>query len=734
MLLFTDGFERFHHSALHLKWPVFYTFNQTPNFEHTLPAVVTGDDAFGKPHARKNGRALCFTRSASYSSGASSGGLLGTTVRKSRQLFFGFAFKTYSVGVSFFLNFYSRTPQRRGNFNGSVASVLPPASPLYNAGPIYGPYGVSAIPVSGYVVSSLKLTIVNSTTISCSWFSNDTAKTTKIGQHNTVGSLVNGDYRYVQAGISVVGGSDNPPNGWCETRIGNRGSSQRFDDVRFVDFGSSYGHYIDFVSLGIFIPPTGSSAWIDDVYICNDEGDVNNQFLGNCIVRSAIPELDGFYNSSEPINGGPSRKGCVSSDFFGLDEMPHPVPDPATNPSFIPWTKPLESYIRLYNEGDKQSFKFSNIHFDGSEPQIYGMIEHSVVRTVISNHGKTSISPFIRVDGIDYDGNQEHFPLVSGWSARYLSFDNKDLAWLSTGFFSPIFNSFVLSVADIGYRLERAVNNLYFSSPAVIRYNVSYDVTIYDELPVSDFCHRHIDEYITVSFNSHDDSDYEKTFAIYDYFQIGIIDVVSRANYFWVSDNVIYSSYLPMIDEIIVDGLSFDSNSFVVYETYIETTLSFDTWITTKPVESVSDYFMFLSALSISHGELVFSDVSFDILIGHNFEDVESPLDIVVSYIFSGHEFADDYLDIDDFSVGAHVVLVGDDIVFTDWHFDGHHVEEFREQFSLTDSVLTQHWRHEFIFFVCISSWQISPVEQPGNDGNRVGQLTSQIDWYNSLM
>jgi hypothetical protein len=64
-------------------------------------------------------------------------------------------------------------------------------------------------------------------------------------------------------------------------------------------------------------------------------------------------------------------------------------------------------------------------------------------------------------------------------------------------------------------------------------------------------------------------------------------------------------------------------------------------------------------------------------------------------------------------------------------HFDGNWVERDYHQYSMTDSVLTAQWRHEYFWGVCIASWQIEPIEMECPEGSRVGELTSQ---YWSLM
>ena len=54
-------------------------------------------------------------------------------------------------------------------------------------------------------------------------------------------------------------------------------------------------------------------------------------------------------------------------------------------------------------------------------------------------------------------------------------------------------------------------------------------------------------------------------------------------------------------------------------------------------------------------------------------------------------------------------------------HFDGYLVELLGDPLDVTDSVLTQQWRYERIFGVVISSLQVDPVEQAGQDGYHTG-------------
>ena len=65
---------------------------------------------------------------------------------------------------------------------------------------------------------------------------------------------------------------------------------------------------------------------------------------------------------------------------------------------------------------------------------------------------------------------------------------------------------------------------------------------------------------------------------------------------------------------------------------------------------------------------------------------------------------------------------VADEIDMAEDHHDGWWVDQPPEQFSLADSVLTQHWRYERIFGLVITSWQVDPIEQEGTDGDHTGR------------
>ena len=131
---------------------------------------------------------------------------------------------------------------------------------------------------------------------------------------------------------------------------------------------------------------------------------------------------------------------------------------------------------------------------------------------------------------------------------------------------------------------------------------------------------------------------------------------------------------------------------------------------------------------SLSKGFTILDDLGMTDSVKTNQELIEDGFQMDSSYIFSGHELIAETLYPDSVSfVGIHE-LVPEIFDLEEEHYNGWFVAVIKNQFSITDEVLTQQWRHEFLLGLCINSWQIEPIEQESNEGDRTGQFASEYE------
>jgi hypothetical protein len=65
-----------------------------------------------------------------------------------------------------------------------------------------------------------------------------------------------------------------------------------------------------------------TSAWIDDLYVCDGSGSVNNDFLGECRVLTLLPsDGNGSNNDFDTSAGGsPADHGAMVNDTTPNDD------------------------------------------------------------------------------------------------------------------------------------------------------------------------------------------------------------------------------------------------------------------------------------------------------------------------------------------------------------------------------------------------------------------------------
>lgn len=770
-LLFTDGFESLDVFDISRKWGSFSSIQST---SCSQCAIVSGVDPLsGKPLARKGGRSLYLPKPNMspwdyYSHNFVRG------IEKSRTVYFGFALRL--VGSCFVRislgtgrgapNVPTRVPGYEDiNYSGRE-NVYSLRQPVVSSKTIGGPWREPGL-VSPYVVTtesvrkngliaSLSLTF-NKTNISCRVdFPEVDSIPFQVGTVEANSDLYNGDYHYYQFGLTLLG--NNPVAGnssWVDFRMGNRLDKRWFQQCQTCVPDSPQSFFIN--SVGLSVIPTGAGAWLDDVYIANDDGDVNNDFLGSIYVRNTYVSTQGSRNSGVPQNTPTGNRGdAVSARFVTAGNKPYMLgPVGSGHEALVSGTdlnaisesgdQPFDSSLTLENDGDDQSFLFAPIHYFGATPNVKACVLHAACLRKYADLSYPYLDAYFR-----YGSESEvfsrpnprpiagfhpvrlpYFDSLANWTeyspTRYpevccFVIENKD------GPESRLFNAERLNMSEFGFVLSSRVPNFIEYTPLLVRKSLYLDIVVSDSIRLDPYCSRYIEEMLVSSFSVSSLSirdwggSVDESLIFFDGslqalgYQHLITDPLRVDDaYPEVSQNV--SSTLPLSDSVVLSYHHFVGDSVGVADT------SYGVWVEEfrEIVVSVSETFNGIAVLAASDLSVAESDL-FD---GHL--DVSEDVSLLSSYVWDGHESADEYLGLHSFAQDALIELVNSLIEYSEDHFDGYWVEQFDIGFNLSDSILTQHWRYEWFMGILINAWQISPVEDPGMDGYHVGDLDPEI-------
>lgn len=704
MLLFSDGFDSYNIYDIGSKWGFFNWKGTTP------PKIVSGIDPIGGlPYATKGGRAL-YTGNI--------GMALKTTFRPSRTVYFGFAIRTRSI-LKLAIDYLSLRRIDRGQSAEVMESYT----------------GITFNDPAGSI-SYLTLTFNEYSLAVTQTFQ---GATVQVGDIPTQFRLWSGDYHYIQVAMTLMGNASAHPTSWMEIRIGNRGINRlRYDNIltSLPDDTAPYS-YINGVALrtgaGNWDTTLGSGVTFDDVYICNDEGNTCNDFLGNVKVRRVRPTAEGAVNQGIPNTGIGYRFMAVDEDFIDTGHnMPYPQPTPEQDPLFIPWEDGLSDYLTLPSQGAQQFLRFQSVPFAGAQPRIHGAILHTLARaqyrgtvgvTAIKGVKKTGAEPLKDSSPADVplQYSSVALNLPAGWRDHPLVFENDEI--VAPGQQPLIWTPSAFDASEFGVELVRCTLDPKMYDEHLIRFTLVHNQVVAEFLGMGDFSHRWLDELIEED--------------------IGIVEAAPAYQYTWKFTDELYWSdeltvyktgprfineYLDFADDIpwtfLFDQgiIDFADEVWLQWHDLVEEELVLESWTDGFWEELFTDEFD-ITDLSIGSFierlEEMFGLEEPYLWDGH--EDVEETLEINVTYVWDNHELLEEYLYPDDGTSQGIGLEIEEAFGLEEDHFDGWWVDQPPEQFALAVSVLTQHWRYEWMFGLVIRSWQVDPIEQLGNDGDHTG-------------
>jgi hypothetical protein len=115
---------------------------------------------------------------------------------------------------------------------------------------------------------------------------------------------------------------------------------------------------------------------LDDIYVCNGQGSVNNDFLGDVRIDAIHPNGAGNYAQLTPSAG---------NNYECIDEDPYDESD----------------YVEGANVGEKDSYSYGNVPTDIDDMAIYGIFLNNQVKRT-ANADNIKMKGFLRTGSIDY--------------------------------------------------------------------------------------------------------------------------------------------------------------------------------------------------------------------------------------------------------------------------------------------------------------------------------------------
>ncbi len=697
-LIFAEGFEHFHPSAMNLAGlaPNFMIGYRSvasweTSYAHVIGMALNKEANFNRNrivhNARKGGKAIGIEPHSALGN-LQSWAVFGIKVKKSRSLFLGFAMKvprgknTFQMVVAF-----GRSKERRpfqdlsGNHNAKMN-----------------------------VMGGCHYRNRETNYADLEWHFNGQSPVYRQIHHNR--NIVDNDWHYFEFGTTVYGNVVSDPQGWGECRVG------RVENIASNIFTAVPGgvdeSFLDM--MWVAVSDVGDVNF-DDIYVCNDEGTVNNTFLSSIFVRPMKTSHSGNLFESVSV-GATQRHEAVGPHLVGDETtLPVPLPTPEEDPNFVPWGNPAESHLILPREGNRQTFRMNHVDFMGSNPRMHGVVATVFAGTNDPNVSRAALIPIKTIGGGShtyYDPTSDMVPLDRG--PRQLIFENPNAhGVIDEG--DPHWSVNAVNNSEYGFRVDPVVEQVEMEkdwNPALLRYPVFHENLIEESLGLGLWVERYIEELVDESFDAEDYSRWDWACPIYEDLEMFDEPGRIRASYVtgWSNMRIEDSHRYP--EEYIRDGFGLESHTQVdavttIYDEITAYDTSYHEWV--EQLTVWLDPYDFTDrdwgATALDGIDLEVTDI-FD-----NHFEIDDEM-VAESDIWSNQCLAEDYMGL---AVHAQdgIVLpaIEDEFGIEADHHDGNWVEQFTELFGLDSSILTRHWRFEIFWFVCVSWWQIGPIEQP---------------------
>jgi hypothetical protein len=318
--------------------------------------------------------------------------------------------------------------------------------------------------------------------------------------------------------MTLTGNVVAQPQAWAEVRLGNRGGANnlRLSNIMTApESGGSVSFLIDAVRIECggswdLSPQVG----LDDVYICNDEGQHNNTFMGSVKVRRVTVSADGSENNSVPV-GETHRFNAVDEDYIDtVNNLPVPLPTPEADPLFIAWEPFAGNYLKIEEYGDRQLMRFHSLGLNDNYSKIHGAILTALLQPLFLDTPGTIKA--VRKYGIEalIASNPMDAPLIkrTQFEARQFVWENDET--IEPGASYIRWTPLAVDASEWGFELVPVEIAPESYDPAIARISLVIEDLVNEDLDFSEVVHRFFEEIIEETFDTADEPPYEWVFPI----------------------------------------------------------------------------------------------------------------------------------------------------------------------------------------------------------------------------
>jgi hypothetical protein len=179
--------------------------------------------------------------------------------------------------------------------------------------------------------------------------------------------LAIGTWYYIEIKATI---SDSISAGACVVRVNGVAAITLAAGADTKATGNAYANQLWIGQVG----SSGNSQRVDDLYLCDTSGSVNNDFLGDCRVDALYPNADGAYSSWAPSTG--------TAHWSLVDETAPNATD----------------YVSASTVGAKDSYAFTDL----TAPTVFGVQVNNYAWK--DDAGGRSIANLVRSGGVDAQG------------------------------------------------------------------------------------------------------------------------------------------------------------------------------------------------------------------------------------------------------------------------------------------------------------------------------------------
>jgi hypothetical protein len=530
-------------------------------------------------------------------------------------------------------------------------------------------------------------------------------------------NIANGDWHYFEFATTIYTGTEGSPAGWAKAKLGSNLSV--VNGIHTTTPASNAESFINAVS--IRVGWANSPVHFDDFYICNDAGEVNNDFLGSVFVRPMSPSHTGQLHESYSV-GASFRHECVGPAFIGDDsELPETPPTPEEDPHYTPWDRPNRSHLIIPKEGGKQTFACTSVPFMNSDPRIHGVVATVVAQMPHPQLARAVFTPIKTVGGASH----QYFPVSTDMTAyapmsHLLIMENPKANDATIDEYDPDWSVNAVNDSEYGFRVDPVIEQIPLEekwNPALTRYPVFHDHTIDEGIGVEDWPSRHWEEPLSEIFSLESAGRWDWACDAIDGFQIYEEPDTIREVFLISWSNLRMDAAILMPEKFMKDAFLVEDYTRSDFVTMIEESFgvvdtSYQEW-----VEQLQSWFDPYDAVKQSWSVSALDNIGLAITDLFDNHFVVNDEMVATVQIRSNHEFIGETLYPDDMAQDGVLLYAEDGFSMEADHHDGNWVEQFTDDVGFESDILTRHWRFEWFMGICMGYWNIGVVEQPLEPG-----------------